>query len=451
MLCTIQIKQNELSIKFHAVTEIIHHKMLRIQWGNEKLGVLSSKKYKENIVSKIRLLKTSPLSIPTTIIKYQKIGDTIFLAPVISILLDPCCVKGKTVKSKKGKMEVLNQLAYNLLTQGFLISAVQPDDILVKEDQYIAGHILTKDPRRMKTNWQKAVFPFPKVVYNQISARNWEAFKVSQNAKEILNCRLGKRFFNSCFLNKFTSYDILQNNPNATPFLLDTRKYSLKTLKEMLNLYDSLYIKPVRNSLGVGILRLKKMNDRKFSLQAKKDNGFVSYTLKSKSDIMKFFQVHRHKGYLIQQGIELLQYNNRIFDIRALAQKNSKGNWQLTGAGARVAAPNAFMTHVPNGGEIFNLTHIFTQTIGKQEVITKLQKQLDEIAVVIPETLERELGLHFGEISMDIGISREYRMYLIEINAKPMRFDEPEIQKKSVENLTHYISYLSSWDEMPDM
>ncbi|MNE78462.1 hypothetical protein D3C80_1748710 [compost metagenome] len=46
-------------------------------------------------------------------------------------------------------------------------------------------------------------------------------------------------------------------------------------------------------------------------------------------------------------------------------------------------------------------------------------------------------------MSMDLGIDTEGSMWFFEANAKPMKFDEPHIRKKSLERIFQFSHYLS--------
>jgi len=448
MICSIRIRSTDLIINFVDVDDSINNRTvpLQIKFGDFQLAEIPiNLKIQKNKDYKFILYSETQISIPNIIIKYRVIKNCIYLPPVFSILLDPCCVKGKTVKSKKGKMVVLNKLASILSSKGIVVTAIYPENV-IENQQFIHGYVYQNNRENSET-WVEATFPCPKVVYNQISSRSWENLGVSRNAKRILIDKIGKRFFNTCFLDKYKSYNLLTNVPKLNKYLLDICEYSRSNLEAMIQKYNILYLKPIKNSLGNGIWRYSKIKDGRFVFQTKKDDKIISYTSKNVNKLIDFFDNNiSHQKYLVQQGIHLLKYQNRIFDIRALSQKNNRGHWSLTGAGARVAALNAYMTHVPNGGEIMNLDMLLENTIENKKDQDKLQAQLQLMAEVIPKTIESKHGMSFGEMSMDIGISTDFQLYLIEVNAKPMKFDEIDIQHKSVNKLSQYISYLCNWD-----
>ncbi|OEF96011.1 YheC/YheD family protein [Desulfuribacillus alkaliarsenatis] len=450
MLCTFYLKKAKLHIRFHKLDNLLKDRLepLKIFWGNLELATISPKtNFVVDKMYSFKMKNETQISTPAIIMKYKIENHIVNIAPIVSILLDPMSVPGKTVKSKKGKMIVLNQLAEKLSKKGFAVTAIHPESVTCYNQTTISGYVYTCSSEGDKYTWEKAVFPFPKVIYNQISARKWEALETSKYAKEVIVKKIGEGFFNACFLNKYESYSILSENPYLKNFLLDVKIYNANNAVKMLKKYDMLYFKPISNSLGNGIWRLLKLKDRRFVFQTKRDNKVVNYVSKNVRKLLQLFESNiGNTRYLIQQGVKLLRHDDRIFDIRALTQKNCLGEWSLTGSGARVAAPNAFMTHVPNGGEIMDLDLILRNTIDDKEKLNDIYKQLNEMSTEIPRTIEKEFEVNFGEMSMDIGIDKNNNLFLIEINAKPMRFDEVEIQEEAVNKLSAYISYLSNWE-----
>ena len=50
-----------------------------------------------------------------------------------------------------------------------------------------------------------------------------------------------------------------------------------------------------------------------------------------------------------------------------------------------------------------------------------------------------------AEMSMDLGLTPEGKLYFFEANAKPEKFDEPAIRNSSLANLIHYSQYVSAF------
>ncbi len=63
-------------------------------------------------------------------------------------------------------------------------------------------------------------------------------------------------------------------------------------------------------------------------------------------------QAGRTHDYIVPARHSAGYVERRPFDLRVLVQKNSKGQWDITGVGARVAGSSSITTHVPRGGSI---------------------------------------------------------------------------------------------------
>jgi hypothetical protein len=150
----------------------------------------------------------------------------------------------------------------------------------------------------------------------------------------------------------------------------------------------------------------------------------------------------RAKEYIMQQGITLTTYKRRPYDLRVLVQKNALGAWSVTGIGARVAGKLSITTHVPRGGSIDDPLKLLTLAFGQKEA-SNIMKRTKRAAIIIAKQIEKSSGHTLGEMSMDLGVDTSGRIWFFEANSKPMKFDEPDIRKKSLERIIHYGVYLT--------
>ena len=80
------------------------------------------------------------------------------------------------------------------------------------------------------------------------------------------------------------------------------------------------------------------------------------------------------QDYIVQQGIALTRYKERAYDLRALVQKTAKGEWSVSGIGARVAGKASITTHVPRGGSIDEPRKLLTHAFGAKEAKNILKR-----------------------------------------------------------------------------
>ena len=311
--------------------------------------------------------------------------------------------------------------------------------------QTVIGHTYL-DNNKQSGLWVKGVFPLPDIVYNRISYRKIEA---EEKVKELL-ARIESNpdiyLFNSRFLDKWEVHNILSQNMNTRDLVPEARLFNRENLITMLHKYEEIFIKPINNSVGKGIIKVKQKAPNKpiYYKIAASDGGWIQCNSNNRL-YTRLKAAVTHDRYMIQKGIELATTNNRVFDLRTEVQKNDQGQWVFTGVGVRIAAPGKFVTHVPNGGSRANFDKVIKKVFGSSRSMKEyLEQQLAYISSVVPCVLERNLGINLGILSIDIGVNKSGLMQVIEVNSKPSSFDENDIRRQHLENLNKYFLYLSS-------
>jgi hypothetical protein len=149
------------------------------------------------------------------------------------------------------------------------------------------------------------------------------------------------------------------------------------------------------------------------------------------------------RDYVVQRGIDMLQYRGRKFDVRCLIQKNGCGQWHLTGMGVRVAGVGGVTTHVPAGGYIASLSEVLRYVFGvaAPTITNNLRMAIRDLAPAV----ERCLGGTYGELSMDLGLDRSGAVWFFEANSKPHKFDEDSIRLLSWNRTIAYAACLGGF------
>lgn len=298
-------------------------------------------------------------------------------------------------------------------------------------------------PKHSSNKWIEGEYPLPDIVYNRLRSRSIE------NTSAILDLLNkfelnGIYLFNTRFLDKWDVYTILQGNARLVPMLPPTAIFNYDTLVLFLKRYPELFLKPRNSSIGKGIIKVKKVSDcYMFALAQSEKPSWYRYSSSDKLYEAIIAVISDTSRYLVQMGIPLAKIDNKIFDLRVQVQKNGKGIWTLTGIGVRAAAPKHFVTHIPNGGSVRPYKEVIQKNFGHSEDLKKaLDKQLHLITTETPVTLEKMSGWLLAILSIDIGIDREGKMWIIEVNSKPSSFDEPEIRRTHLKYFTDYCKYI---------
>lgn len=292
-----------------------------------------------------------------------------------------------------------------------------------------------------QNDWLEASLPFPQVVYNRIPTRKWEQQSDVCKTLEQISSLQNVTLFNLRFFNKQELFQMLEDQQEVMGFLPDTKKLdSFAIFQAFCSRYACVYLKPVLGKAGEGIMRLEKKNNRWRLQQVHQQESITRYfhTLAGAWQYVK--QRKGKRQYIIQQGITLARYKGRPFDVRVLVQKNGAGEWGVTGVGIRRAGARSITTHVPRGGTIQSPETVLTHIFGT--LSQSILENIEQTALTIAGALNQQIP-SLAEMSMDLGLTREGKLWFFEANAKPEKFDEPAIRSSSLSNLIHYAQYVS--------
>lgn len=293
--------------------------------------------------------------------------------------------------------------------------------------------------------WVQQWFPLPNVVYNRIPLREDELVPSVQRKIDECLKHPNIRIFNPYFFNKWNLFEWLRKSKTTRPFIPLTRRLTSSTeLGKQLLKHPFLFLKPESGKAGAGIMTIKYQPAKPLPFKLQIQNKKKSSTYRCATIGKLWARIKKEAGtmrYIVQQGIELVSTNRRPYDLRVLVQKNQKGQWDISGVGARVAGSSSITTHVPRGGSIEDPVKLLEASFGA-EVSKRILVRAKNTALLIARQIERGSGYSLGEMSMDLGIDQQGGVWFFEANSKPMKFDEPHIRKRSLERIFQYSNFL---------
>ena len=293
--------------------------------------------------------------------------------------------------------------------------------------------------------WVQDKYPFPNLIYNRIPLREDEL--LPEVRRKIAAClkRSDVQLFNPKFFNKWSLFKWLRQSRITKPYIPDTsRMLTVSGLGKMMLQHKFLYLKPVSGKAGKGIMTIHLLPDKTlpYRLKIQGNKGSITYNCGTIGKLWARIKKEcSSEHYIAQQGIQLAAYNDRSFDLRALIQKNQRGQWDISGIGARIAGSRSITTHVPRGGSIEDPEKLLVSVFGPEEA-NKLLLKARSTALIIARQIEQGSKRDLAEMSMDLGIDPTGNVWFFEANAKPMKFDEPDIRQRSLERIFQYSTYL---------
>jgi glutathione synthase/RimK-type ligase-like ATP-grasp enzyme len=341
-------------------------------------------------------------------ISFEELNHT---GPLIGILAG----RGKN-QSIIGNGPFFRELQREIIKNGGISVVFTPDDI---QENHITGVIYTPE----EDKWTTVSCPLPHIVFNRVPTRKLESIDSFKKAIHFFQSR-NIPFFNPGFIDKYSLFEVLSRDPILQPFLPDTIKVTDKTsFIHFFKKYKTIYLKPARGAKGKGIYKLCQQNNHSVELLSLQDK----YLFK---DLQTFWKEWENtlleKIYIAQESIKPALYEGKRFDFRILAHFSDDG-YQVTGTGIRQSQNQEVTTHVLNGGCI--VPYEVIQTEAHDRFFAMIANRSGHI-------LTKETGF-YGEFSIDAGLSQDGKYVIYEINSKPMRFDEAEIEEKRIRTLAN--------------
>ncbi|MBB5173261.1 YheC/YheD family protein [Texcoconibacillus texcoconensis] len=272
-------------------------------------------------------------------------------------------------------------------------------------------------PKRNK--WYQTHCPLPDIVYNRYPSRRGEHSSKFQNfCKELDQHDIP--LFNPSFFEKDVIFNHLTRNLHLRKYIPETVNISdLDHFCSFCYKYQSIYLKPVIGSLGKGIALVHQMDDKKWSLTTQTDRFHFPNLNKLWYKLSPALTKTR---YIAQPALTYKSKAGQRYDFRIIAHKLNNA-WQRTGVGIRLANKQQLTTHVPRGGEIGS----------KDEFdVSKIDSKLEALVNMTGKMIQ-QVDSRIQEFSIDVLVDEKDRLWIVDINAKPMSFDEKDIQQ-SVNN-----------------
>lgn len=270
-------------------------------------------------------------------------------------------------------------------------------------------------------NWEIKRVPFPDVIYNRIPNRNQEReLETISFIKQVEN-RTKSQIFNEKFFQKWEVHKQLSQFKEVQQWIPETWiNPTEEILRDMLNRYKMIYLKPVGGSLGIGIYQLLPGRDGSVIARFRINKQNVARRYASvRSYLRQEFNPRKIQRYVAQQGINLININGFPIDFRVHLNKNIKDEWEITGIGAKMAGKGSVTTHVRTGGKVLSTEQVLNKVFAQSA--EKVMNSIKNVCILIARALEKTTNGPLGELGLDVGIDESGNVWLFEANSKPGR------------------------------
>ncbi|GIQ70947.1 YheC/YheD family protein [Xylanibacillus composti] len=215
---------------------------------------------------------------------------------------------------------------------------------------------------------------------------------------------------------KWNKYLIMAKDSELRPYLPHTAKLTKATLKSFLERFPTVYAKPNFGGGGRGVMRITCRPNGTYLLQSGKGKKLCFHFPHLTRTMAR--QIGSGKHYLIQQGIDMIQLDNRPIDFRILLLKQD-GSWTYMGTMGKLAARNLHITNRCSGGTPIQFKDACKRAgAWEEKQIDKLEKNLTSLGLQSAKVLNKSYPL-LTELGLDIAIDRKQNIWVLEANSKP--------------------------------
>jgi len=319
--------------------------------------------------------------------------------------------------------------AYAAEHQG-LVYGTTPTDLAYATRRKVQGFPLEKPKGKKNT------YLVPHVVYNRLRRRMQEASPIWQEAVQHL-AYLNIPVVNAHFLDKWSVYRCLASTPlrRYLPFtiLYESGPDLLRALAEK----GSVYLKPRDGSRGEGIFVLTRAADssrtnhawkregppiRIYLVTAQENLGTGKNRAKKEVLLEEFLrQEHRYlrrRGYLIQNALPALHVRDRPADVRIVVIWDGE-QWRVASAVLRLGRRGSPVSNIAQGGIALPLREMWPHLRRLYPRLSRTDAPLRRLARHAAQALNSCELKPIGELGVDLLLTPDGRIYLLELNAKP--------------------------------
>lgn len=259
--------------------------------------------------------------------------------------------------------------------------------------------------------WKRVRAPVPRVVHKRVLFRTSAPLRTLARLQ-----RRGVVFVNPYLIqNKARMGAALARDERVRPHIPETHPYRFRLLEAFLKEGRGAILKPRVGSVGKGLVRVLPLARGRAEMTGRKARILSFAALRRK--LARSVPIGR---YLLQEYLPLARYRGRPFDLRVPVQKDGSGEWRTPGMVAKVAARHPFLTNMAQGGRAIPGEVAIAAAFPSAEVPEVIER-VRRLAIDVARAVAREHP-HAADLGLDIGVDRDGKPWLIEVNTRDQRY-----------------------------
>jgi glutathione synthase/RimK-type ligase-like ATP-grasp enzyme len=373
-------------------------------------------------------------------LRYQPVSRTLYMGPLIGVLVSRD--HPNQIDKPFGDITMFcRELTDACRAQGAYVYFFTPGAI---------GASFTTVEGWVYTNgWHQLTLPAPDVVNNRLTSRKLENQPIVQNFIKEIRQRYNAHVFNEKFLDKSEVFDALKRDSSLLKYLPESHSLqNVNQLKSMCAKYRSVFLKPVKGSLGKGIIRITRVEPESWEASFTTVNGTRRQSFNSLTKLFAATKMRANR-FLIQQGLELIEVGGRPVDFRALTQKNLMGKWVITSIVSRTAGNHQFVSNLARGGTLATVREAVMKSKLPSAFREDASERLQKASLDIARGVDTYISAHFAELGIDLALDTSGRVWLLEVNSKPSKNDNTPLTegkiRPSVRMIIQYARFISGF------
>lgn len=212
---------------------------------------------------------------------------------------------------------------------------------------------------------------------------------------------------------KWSQFALLNSKHRLTYYLPPTELYTKETVRDFLQQYKEILLKPCIGQEGRGIIQIIQQSDKTFQVHQWNEK----YTCKTLEDVIERLTTSdlAIKPFIVQQKLKLAEIENCPIDFRVVVQK-VENRWIGTGLLVKVAADDFFVTNVAQ--QIMSFEEGFRKSSIARFGARRMKERLFRLSLSAAKQLER-VSPSPDIIGFDIAITQCGKIFILEGNYVP--------------------------------